>query len=177
MSVERNRSEFKVIATEEWQTILFQDIELHLRVDRIDELADGRCVIIDYKTGAVSKNDWESDNPNDPQLPLYAVTSEKEIAAIAFGSLKRGKPGFFGQADGDAILPGIKQDMDLPWQQRLLQWEQVLIQLANAFRQGKAIVEPTYIACRQCDLHALCRIYERIESPDEISEAEVITDE
>ncbi len=173
LNIEKYRSEFKVIATEEWQTILFQDIELHLRVDRIDELADGRCVIIDYKTGAVSKNDWESENPNDPQLPLYAVTSQKEIAAIAFASLKRGKLGFIGQADGDDILPAIKQDINLLWQERLTQWEQVLIQLANDFRQGKAIVEPTYIACRQCDLHSLCRIYERIENPDEIGEEAV----
>ena len=175
--IERNRSEFKVIATEEWQTVLFQDIELHLRVDRIDELADGRCVIIDYKTGSVSKNDWESENPYDPQLPLYAVTNDKAIAAIAFGSLKRGKLGFVGRADGDEILPGVKQDMDLLWKDQLRQWEQVLVQLANEFRQGKAIVEPTHIACRQCDLHALCRIYERVASPDEIGEAEVVADE
>jgi len=166
--IEHNRSAFKVIATEEWQTILFQDIKLQLRVDRVDELADGCCVIIDYKTGVVSKNDWETDNPNDPQLPLYAVTSEQRIAAIAFGSLKRGKLGFVGQANADDILPGIKQDVDLLWQDKLDRWEQVLIQLANDFRKGKAIVEPTVTACRFCDLQTLCRIYDRIESPEEV---------
>lgn len=164
LQVESDRNDFKVIATEEWQTILFEDIELHLRVDRIDELADGRCVIIDYKTGVASKNDWESDNPNDPQMPLYAVTSKQEVAAIAFASLKRGKLGFFGQADGDDILPGIKQDADFIWQDRFESWEQVLIQLANDFRRGKAIVEPTTTACRYCDLHSLCRIHERIDN-------------
>lgn len=163
-----------MIATEEWRTILFEDIELHLRVDRVDELADGRCVIIDYKTGVVSKNDWETDNPNDPQLPLYAVTSAQEVAAIAFASLKRGKLGFVGQGDvnpdSDDCLPGIKQDADIAWQDRLDAWEQLLIQLANDFRQGKAIVDPTVMACRYCDLHSLCRIYERCENPDEIDQ-------
>jgi ATP-dependent helicase/nuclease subunit B len=173
--IEKNRSDFKVIATEEWRTILFEDIELHLRVDRIDELADGRCVIIDYKTGVVSKNDWESDNPNDPQLPLYAITSKQEVAAIAFASLKRGKLGFVGQADADDILPGIKQDSELLWQDKLEVWEQTLIQLANDFRNGKAIVEPTVTACRYCDLHALCRIHERVENFDDIDQLEGAT--
>ena len=170
--IEKDRSGFKIISTEEWRTVLFQDIELNLRVDRIDELADGRCVIIDYKTGAVSKNDWESDNPNDPQLPLYAITSKQEVAAIAFASLKRGKLGFVGQADADDILPGIKSDSDLSWQDKLDAWEQILIQLADDFRQGKAIVDPTKTACRYCDLHALCRIHERVENPDELEQQE-----
>ncbi len=170
--VEKDRGGFKVIATEKWQEIVFEDIELNLRVDRIDELADGRCVIIDYKTGPVSKNDWESDRPNDPQLPLYAVTSKQEVAAIAFASLKRGKLGFVGQAEANDILPGIKADPDLLWQDKLNAWEQILIRLANDFRNGKAIVEPTIRACRYCDLHALCRIHGRVENPDEVNQLE-----
>ena len=172
LSVEKDRSGFKVIATEDWQRIVFQDIELNLRVDRIDELADGRCVIIDYKTGAVSKNDWESDRPNDPQLPLYAITNDQEVAAIAFASLKRGKLGFVGQAEADDILPGIKADAELLWQDKLDTWKDILIKLANDFRKGNAIVEPTVAACRYCDLHALCRIHGRVENPDEVNQLE-----
>jgi RecB family exonuclease len=161
-----------VIATEEWQRVVFEDIELNLRVDRIDELADGRCVIIDYKTGAVRKKDWESDRPNDPQLPLYAITSKQEVAAIAFASLKRGDLCFVGQADADDLLPGVQADKELLWQDKLNAWEQILIQLANDFRNGKAIVEPTITACRYCDLHALCRIHGRVENPDEVNQLE-----
>jgi ATP-dependent helicase/nuclease subunit B len=170
--IECDRNDFKVIATEEWKTIVFEDIELHLRVDRVDELADGRYVIIDYKTGAVSKGDWESDRPNDPQLPLYAVTNGQQVAAIAFASLKPGKLGFVGQADADDIFPKVKIDADVSWQKKLDSWEQILIQLANDFRKGIAIVEPTGTACRYCDLHALCRIYERTENLDGINEQE-----
>lgn len=162
--IEKERSEFKVIATEEWKTICFEDIELHLRVDRVDQLANSRCVIIDYKTGAISKKDWETENPNDPQLPLYAVTNEQEVAAIAFASLKTGKLGFIGQAESDDIFPKIKPDSELLWKDKLEHWEQILIRLANDFRDGIATVEPTATACRYCDLHGLCRIYERIEN-------------
>ena len=174
--IEKDRSEFKVIETEEWKTIIFEDIELHLRVDRVDELADGRCVILDYKTGTVSKNDWESENPNDPQLPLYAVTHEQEVAAIAFASLKRGKLGFVGQAESEEILPAVKQDTELEWQEKLEYWREVLIKLANDFRQGIATVEPTTMACRYCELHSLCRIHERIENIDDESIEEGIAD-
>lgn len=167
--IEKDRSEFSVIETEEWKTILFEDIELHLRVDRVDELADGRCVIIDYKTGTVSKNDWETENPNDPQLPLYAVTNEQQVAAIVFASLKRGKLGFVGQAESEDILPAVKQDTGMEWQEKLEYWREVLIKLANDFRNGIATVEPTATACRYCELHSLCRIHERIESIDDES--------
>ncbi len=167
LTIESDRSDFKVIATEEWKTILFEDIELHLRVDRVDELADGRCVILDYKTGVVRKNDWETENPNDPQLPLYAITHGQQVAAIAFASLKRGKLGFVGQAEDEDVLPYVKQDAELTWQEKLDYWEQILINLANDFRKGIAVVEPTTTACRYCDLHALCRIYEKIETIEE----------
>jgi len=164
LSIEHERSDFKVISTEEWKTILFEDIELHLRVDRIDELADGCCVIVDYKTGAVTKSDWETDRPNDPQLPLYAVTNSQQVAAIAFASLKPGKLGFVGLADDEGIFPKIKPDADESWQEKLDNWEQILIKLADDFRNGIAIVDPTRAACRYCDLPALCRIHERLTS-------------
>ena len=174
--IEKERSDFKVIETEEWKTVRFEDIELHLRVDRVDELADGRCVILDYKTGTVSKSDWESENPNDPQLPLYAVTNEQQVAAIAFASLKRGKLGFVGQAETEEILPAVKQDAELEWNEKLEYWRKVLIKLANDFRQGVATVEPTTTACRYCELHSFCRIHERIESIEHDSIEEGLAD-
>ncbi len=166
LEVERLRSPFKVIATEEWQHITFHDLELRLRIDRLDELADGRCIVIDYKTGLASTQDWESDNPSDPQLPLYAVTSEHEIAAVAFASLKPGRLQFYGQAEDAGLLPRVKVDETQSWQQRLTEWQTVLQRLALEFRTGKANVDPVISACRYCDLASLCRIYERTEVLD-----------
>jgi len=58
------------------------------------------------------------------------------------------------------------------WQDRFEHWEEVLTKLANDFRSGKATVEPTATACRYCDLHALCRIHERIENIEDVDQLE-----
>ena len=166
LQVEKTRVDFKVVATEEWRTVNFCDLEVHLCVDRLDELADGRYVIVDYKTGQARKSDWNTDNFNEPQLPLYAVTHDKNIAAIAFASLKSGNLKYIGEADGNDILPGVEQDETFDWNRRMAEWRQSLQELSQAFRQGNAAVEPLVTACRYCDLQSLCRIYERASTLD-----------
>jgi len=52
-------------------------LHLNLRIDRVDETAGGELVI-DYKTGRAATNDWLSERPDAPQLPLYAVVSDAE---------------------------------------------------------------------------------------------------
>ncbi|MEQ8289822.1 MAG: PD-(D/E)XK nuclease family protein [Gammaproteobacteria bacterium] len=166
LQIERERSPFKVVATEDWQTVEFHDLELRLCVDRIDELVDGRYMIVDYKTGPVSKSNWNPENFIEPQLPLYAVTENREIAAVAFASLKPGNLKYTGEADGEDILPGVKPDETLTWPERMAAWRVQLQGLANDFRKGMATVDPLVTACRQCDLHTLCRIHERTATLD-----------
>ena len=161
LQIERKRNPFKVVATEEWQTVEFQDMELRLCVDRIDELMDGRYMIVDYKTGLVNKNNWNPETFTEPQLPLYAVTADSEIAAVAFASLKPGNLKYVGEADGDDILPDVKLDDTVTWPKRMDEWRHQLLGLANDFRNGVATVDPLNVACRHCDLHSFCRIHER----------------
>ncbi|MEM7027356.1 MAG: PD-(D/E)XK nuclease family protein, partial [Pseudomonadota bacterium] len=162
LEIELQRSPFTTIATEAWQTVKFADLNLHLCIDRIDQLTDGRHVIIDYKTGQVSKQAWETENPSDPQLPLYALTTDHEITAVAFASLKSGQIGFKGHSAIEDIFPSIKPDPDYPWQQRLADWQTVLVRLAEEFKQGIATVDENCISCLEGDMQMLSRMHERV---------------
>ncbi|MEX2353428.1 MAG: PD-(D/E)XK nuclease family protein [Gammaproteobacteria bacterium] len=166
LELERERPSFRVREIEQWHKARIGDLEIRMRIDRIDELADGRMIVLDYKTGQVRTADWDGERPGDPQLPLYAVSADGEVAAIAYASLKHGKYGFTGLAEADGLLPGVETAMDkdtgeLLWASRLQEWKTVLTQLARDFVEGKAVVDPKdNNSCRYCDLHTLCRIHE-----------------
>ena len=54
-------------------------------------------------------SDWAGDRPDEPQMPLYSVTHDEAVAAVAFARLKRGKDfGFAGLAESAGILPGSR---------------------------------------------------------------------
>lgn len=55
-----------------------------MSVDRVDQLEDGRRIIIDYKTGAaIDTKNWASERLSEPQLPIYAALASSEpVAAV-----------------------------------------------------------------------------------------------
>jgi len=166
LALERQRPPFTVKALEQRHTVNLDGLKVNMRIDRIDEIEDGRLIILDYKTGQVSIRGWDGERPDDPQLPLYAVSSDGEIVAIAYAGLKQGEYGFAGLAADDGLLPDVdaavdKQTKAPNWDARLEEWKTVLQRLAREFQDGRAIVDPKNTqTCRYCDLHTLCRIHE-----------------
>lgn len=162
--LEKERAPFTVAFNERERTIAIGGLELAARLDRIDQLTDGRQVILDYKTTAPSTNAWSGERPEEPQLPLYAISNEAPVAGIAFAQVGPEGLKFKGYAATAGILPGIRnpdrQGADL--KQEINSWRGALEQLAAAFREGNAAVDPKKggATCEQCGLMPLCRIHE-----------------
>src|SRR5688572_3695233 len=76
LAVEARRAPFEVVNVEQERELEVAGLVFKGRIDRMDKLADGTHAVIDYKTGrTVTPKDWKGPRPDDPQLPLYAVTA------------------------------------------------------------------------------------------------------
>lgn len=163
---ERERGPFTVEASEERATFGIGELALHMRLDRLDRLPDGRAGIIDYKTGRARVGDWEGERPAEPQLPAYAVGLDARgdaPAFVAFAQLRRGEMAWRGlAAPGAAVADGVRElDADA-WARQLEDWRHALAGLAAAFVAGEAAVDPRDPGeCRGCDVQPLCRVWEQ----------------
>jgi probable DNA repair protein len=159
--LEKKRRPFAMLEQEERRRVRVGGIDLDIRADRVDRLEDGERVILDYKTGECSPSDWEGPRPDDPQLPIYAVTADFPVAGVFFGRLKTGKVGFQGLARSGGIVPGVKvPGSQPPLGDTIGGWRDVLDRLGGDFRAGRAAVDPKDrgTTCRYCALPTLCRI-------------------
>jgi ATP-dependent helicase/nuclease subunit B len=169
LEVEAERTAFSVFAREEGTTIELGNLTLQLRIDRIDQLADGRKMIIDYKSGGGEIRYWGGERPQQPQLPLYAQAMGDDVDAVSFAIVSARDSGFRGLGRA-AVAPGIKSDIASAlraWEQPPQDWDalqeywgQTLQQLAQDFLDGKASVDPVDArnTCTWCGLESLCRI-------------------
>ena len=163
LEIEKSRDPFVVCHTEHKRLAVISGLQVQTRADRVDRIADGREIIVDYKTGQVTPNGWRSDRPDEPQLPLYCVTNEAPVAGAAFAVIHTGELAFRGLTDGDVSLPEMKKmTVDQPgaFRDEVARWKHALADLAENFRAGLAEVDPKPKACENCGLTALCRIQE-----------------
>jgi len=167
LELERQRAPFRVAEREAPRDIEFAGLRLRAKVDRVDELDDGRRVVIDYKSGAAGIGQWLGERPDAPQVPLYALTERGEVAAVAFATLRAGDVAFIGLATHDELLPGVKkvqpeQTGAADLAALMADWQRQLAGLAQAFLAGEAAVAPKkYPAtCTYCDVRPVCRVGE-----------------
>jgi ATP-dependent helicase/nuclease subunit B len=170
LEIEKTRAPFEVAALEERRTLNVAGLELSGRIDRMDRLEKGGHALIDYKTGQATRNAWLGERPDDPQLPLYAVSAPENIAAVAFARLNPGEMAFRGFSKERNILPKVELYRD--WRGLLDQWRKETRDLGAAFAAGDARIDPKYAlkTCRLCDLQTLCRVYENIDSLKETND-------
>lgn len=168
---EKKRSDFEVIAIEDKRRVEIGGLLLSTRLDRVDELRDGRRIIIDYKVRAPLVTTMLGERPEEPQLPLYLVTAEPDALAVAFAQVKMGNMRFAALAGGSDLLPGSKAlsesrlgDQYSSWEELVAGWRVDLAFIATSFSSGHAKVDPKKFpyTCRNCDLQSFCRIDERI---------------
>ena len=141
-------------------------LELNGRLDRVDRLAGGCAVVIDYKTGGdAGVRSWLGPRPDEPQLPLYLVTTQADACAVAFARVRAGDVRFVALASEDGIVPGARQDWRheyVTWAALVEAWRDELTRLADDFAAGAAEVAPKRVqTCRNCGLGVLCRLNER----------------
>ena len=178
--------DFQVAGTEKKYLLKLGDLELFIKVDRIDRLADGSCVVVDYKTGMTnSVSTWVGDRPEHPQLPLYALAIIRDsgnndiIECMAYGRVRHADCGYQGisiKHEFDAKTGGARvvplpqariNGVSLSWPDLLAHWNTRLEQIAQSFSEGQAEVNPRDgTVCKNCNLTGLCRRHEFNENPD-----------
>jgi probable DNA repair protein len=82
VDAELRRQEFQVLVVEESVHFERHGVELDLRIDRIDRLADGSLLVIDYKTGATKALLTRDGQPKDLQLVVYASALDEAIGGL-----------------------------------------------------------------------------------------------
>lgn len=135
LEAEAGRPEFTTQAVERRAEIPIDGRTLSCRLDRIDRLASGETLLIDYKTGRSPRVRWFDARLGDCQLPAYALEANADgIAAIRLD-------------DSDIVyrwagrvplsLPGRGQTFDdADWQAQIVRWREQISQLLDEFAHG-----------------------------------------
>ena len=173
LQLEANRPDFTVVEREAEITIVLGELTLSGKLDRVDALADGQRLLIDYKTKAsgLSSNRWAPDQRMvDPQLPAYALSMKPAPGAITFANIAPQAAKFSGVSREPTGIAGVTEIGKARhgfsaidhWEPLLEQWRADLTQLATSYRDGAAAVDPSgKDSCKYCHLKSLCRINER----------------
>ena len=168
LNYEIDRPPFTVVEHEKRLPATINGLELNLRVDRIDRVADGH-LIVDYKTGQVSTSMWDGDRPEEPQLPLYAVHGEiSDLKGVMFAQVRAELLRFSGHVENEAtFVTNAKAHQTALVETRLDEellgeWSDALSNLADGFLAGEAWVSPKSYpkTCKYCALPSLCRVAE-----------------
>ncbi len=174
LELEKTRDSFVVTGFEEEILTEIEGQTIRLIIDRIDKMTSGEELIIDYKTGKVAPKKWFGDRPEDPQLPLYAISANKTPGAVVFAIIRDDGCLYQGVVSRGGLFPDLPPketkttrelvDAGHEMPKTLESWRRVLHRLMADFLAGEAAVDPkngrNTCTNSYCELHSLCRIGE-----------------
>jgi len=177
IDLDLQRPDFKVIACEQKHSVTIASLQLHLKLDRLDELAGGRKFVIDYKTGLVARQAWNPAKPRDVQLPLYVTTVVPDAAAVAFAQISVQGIQYDGVGVADLGIagmraPGSRARIEVKyqaprteavinsWEELREAWAELLRTLAQQFAAGDYRLDPRNPASARGQFAVLSRIYD-----------------
>jgi len=172
---EKSRSPFSVDQCEQKVQLNLGGISVDLTIDRVDRLADGRLVVLDYKTGSsVSQKSWADTRIGEPQLPIYAAMalSGNDVAAVCFAKVRIEEQKFIGIAASEELLPGVESlqgarklfdEAQFPdWAALMQHWRDRIAEIVAEIRNGDAAIRfADENDLRDCELKPLLRLPER----------------
>ncbi len=173
LELEKAREPFEVIATEESHEVEVGPIKVRLKLDRVDRLANGARLVIDYKTGHVARSQWNPAKPRDMQLPLYATFTECDADGVAFAQISVHDVKLEGLGNESIAVDGIELpgalhskftdadgDRILDWEPLKDAWRECLLKLAQSFASGDCRINPKHSGEAEGQFAVLTRVYE-----------------
>lgn len=153
---EVRRDDFTVRAVEETRRFESGPVSLDLRVDRIDRLADGALLIIDYKSGRDRSLQTQGGDLAEMQLAVYARALAEPIGGLLLINLDSRAIVYRGVG---ASVPWGKADRD-EWRALLASWMTRIDELVRALAQGDLRVNLRLPGAQTRALGLLSRIEE-----------------
>jgi len=118
VSAEIERPAYVVVDVEKCVDSAACGVRLKLRIDRIDRLADGSLLVIDYKTGRPKNLLNRDGDPLDLQLVVYADVLQETVGGLALINIDSRSISYKGTG-GSVEWDVARQD---EWPQRLYAW-------------------------------------------------------
>lgn len=175
LQLEAERPYFKIVAQEQLHQL--PGIGLNMRIDRIDQLADGSFLLIDYKTGrpATPYKAWLRDRPIELQLPIYTAILEqqaKPVAGMAFAYVHYQAllAGYGNTQDTGIQQPAFTKQADdyIDWSVFVRALAQQVNDIRDEFLQGQAVNRFLHLDdLAYCDVLPFLRLNQ--ESMDDLS--------
>ena len=156
VAAEIARAEFAVLHVEKSIDFEAFGVRLGLRVDRIDRLADGSLLIIDYKTGRPRNLLNKDGDPQDLQLVVYADALAASVGGLAIVNIDSRLISYKGTG-GSVEWDAAPQDT---WPQRLESWRDEVHQALREIAAGDVRVNLLLTADEARPLGILSRIEE-----------------